>query len=104
MLSSLYCSFLIVFFQTDFLAKNKPKLPAQFAAGEKDEAPFAIILGADELKAGLVTVKEQKWELVDGKKVKVQSADQGTKVKRDELVLWLKETKTYREWDAGKLV
>ncbi|EKM84372.1 hypothetical protein AGABI1DRAFT_110896 [Agaricus bisporus var. burnettii JB137-S8] len=90
--------------KTDFLAKNKPKLPAQFAAGEKDEAPFAIILGADELKAGLVTVKEQKWELVDGKKVKVQSADQGTKVKRDELVLWLKETKTYREWDAGKLV
>lgn len=49
-------------------------------------------------------MKEQKWELVDGKKVKVQSADQGTKVKRDELVLWLKETKTYREWDAGKLV
>lgn len=86
------------------MAKNKPKLVAQFAAGEKEEVPFAVILGADELKAGLVTVKEQKWELVDGKKKKVESADQGTKIARDELVLWLKETKTYREWDAGKLV
>lgn len=90
--------------QTDFLAKNKPKLPAQFAAGERDEVPFAVILGGDELKAGLVTVKEQKWEFVDGKKAKVQSADQGAKVKRDELIQWLKDTKTYREWDTGKLV
>lgn len=86
------------------MAKNKPKLPAQFAAGEKDEVPFAVILGGDELKAGLVTVKEQKWEFVDGKKVKVQSSDQGTKVKRDELIQWLKDTKTYKEWDAGKLI
>ncbi|KAF8899592.1 hypothetical protein CPB84DRAFT_1847615 [Gymnopilus junonius] len=39
--------------KTDFLAKNKPKISAQFAAGEKDEVPFAIILGTDELKAGL---------------------------------------------------
>jgi histidyl-tRNA synthetase len=86
------------------LAKTKPKLPAQFAAGEKDEVPFAIILGGDELKAGLVTVKEQKWELVDGKKVKIESADKGTQVKRDELVTWLKSTKTYEEWESGKLV
>lgn len=86
------------------MAKKKPKLPAQFAAGEKDEVPFAIILGGEELKAGLVTVKEQKWEFVDGKKVKVQSADQGSKVKRDGLVQWLKNTKTYQEWDAGKLI
>ncbi|KXN85998.1 Histidine--tRNA ligase, mitochondrial [Leucoagaricus sp. SymC.cos] len=90
--------------KTDFLAKNKPKLPAQFAAGEKDEAPFAVILGGDELKAGLVTVKEQKWEFIDGKKAKVQSADQGTKVKREELVQWIKDTRTYQEWDAGKLI
>lgn len=86
------------------MAKTKPKLPAQFAAGEKDEVPFAIILGADELKAGLVTVKEQKWELVDGNKVKIESADKGTQVKRDELVAWLKKTKAYEEWESGKLV
>ncbi|KAF8638400.1 hypothetical protein AX17_002243 [Amanita inopinata Kibby_2008] len=88
--------------QTDFLAKSKPKLPAQFAAGERDEAPFAIILGVDELKQGLVTVKEQKWELVDGKKVKVESADKGVKVKRVELVEWIKATRTFVEWESGR--
>lgn len=84
--------------------KNKPKLPAQFAAGERDEVPFAIILGGDELKAGLVTVKEQKWEFANGEKVKVQSADQGTKVKRVDLVQWLKSTKAYQDWTSGKLI
>ncbi|TFY75696.1 hypothetical protein EWM64_g8317 [Hericium alpestre] len=88
--------------RTDFLAKNKPKLPAQFAAGERDEVPFAIILGGDELKAGLVTVKEQRWQLVDGKKSKVESAEKGTQVKRAELVQWLKDTQTYKEWSNGK--
>ncbi|KAF9461940.1 hypothetical protein BDZ94DRAFT_1310139 [Collybia nuda] len=90
--------------KTDFLAKTKPKLPAQFAAGEKDEVPFAIILGADELKAGLVTVKEQKWELVDGKKVKIESTDKGSQVKRDDLVAWLKNTHTFSEWSTGKWI
>jgi histidyl-tRNA synthetase len=64
--------------------------------------PFAIILGTDELAAGLVTVKEQKWELVDGKKVKIESADKGTQVKRAELVEWLKSTETWKEWNEGK--
>ncbi|KIP04936.1 hypothetical protein PHLGIDRAFT_31128 [Phlebiopsis gigantea 11061_1 CR5-6] len=90
--------------KTDFLFKNKPKLPAQFAAGEKDEAPFAVILGGDELKEGLVTVKEQRWEIVDGEKRKVQSADQGTKVKRSELISWIKSTPTYQGWATGKLL
>ncbi|KAL1951084.1 hypothetical protein VTO73DRAFT_233 [Trametes versicolor] len=90
--------------KTDFLFKAKPKLPAQFAAGEKDEVPFAIILGGDELKEGLVTVKEQKWEFVDGKKVKVASSDKGTKVKRAELIQWLKDTSTFQDWSSGKLI
>ncbi|PIL31285.1 hypothetical protein GSI_05983 [Ganoderma sinense ZZ0214-1] len=90
--------------KTDFFLKAKPKLPAQFAAGEKDEVPFAIILGGDELKEGLVTVKEQKWEFVDGKKVKVESADKGTKVKRAELIQWIKDTATFKEWSGGKLI
>ncbi|KAG2365323.1 hypothetical protein BDR07DRAFT_678708 [Suillus spraguei] len=68
--------------KTDFLAKRKLKLTAQFMAGEKDEILFAVILGGDELKEGLVTVKEQKWEFVDGKKTTVQSADQGMKAGR----------------------
>ena len=88
----------------DFLAKNKPKLHTQFAAGERDEVPYAIILGGDELKAGLVTVKEQRWEFVDGKKAKVESADKGTHVPRAELVQWLKATATFRDWSSGKLI
>ncbi|KAG1742647.1 uncharacterized protein EDB91DRAFT_1127251 [Suillus paluster] len=90
--------------KTDFLAKKKPKLTAQFMAGEKDEVPFAVILGGDELKEGLVTVKEQKWEFVDGKKTKVQSADQGMKVRRDELVNWIKQSATYQGWSSGRLI
>jgi histidyl-tRNA synthetase len=88
----------------DFLAKNKPKLNAQFAAGERDEVPYAIILGGDELKAGLVTVKEQRWEFVDGKKTKVESADKGTQVPRAELVQWLKATATFKDWSSGRLI
>ncbi|KAI9455934.1 histidine-tRNA ligase [Lactarius psammicola] len=79
----------------DFLAKNKPKLNAQFAAGERDE-------GA--LKAGLVTVKEQRWEFVDGKKAKVESADKGTQVSRAGLVQWLKATETFKDWSGGRLI
>ena len=84
--------------------KAKPKLPAQFAAGEKDEVPFAIILGGDELKEGLVTVKEQKWQFVDGKKVKVESNDKGTKVKRAELIQWIKDTLTFKEGSSVNLI
>ncbi|KAF9523078.1 histidyl-tRNA synthetase [Crepidotus variabilis] len=88
--------------KTDFLAKNKPKIALQFAAGERDEVPFAVILGTDELKAGLVTVKEQRWEFKEGKKVKIESAEKGTQVKRSELVQWLKNSGTWKEWDTGK--
>ncbi|KAJ6606804.1 histidyl-tRNA synthetase, partial [Mycena sp. CBHHK59/15] len=90
--------------KADFLAKKKPKLTAQFAAGEQDEVPFAVILGADELKAGDVTVKEQKWEIVEGKKVKIRAekGDTGTLVKREGLVEWIKATPTYKEWAAQR--
>jgi len=88
--------------QTDFLAKAKPKIGHQFDAGERDEVPFAVILGGDELKSGLVTIKEQKWQLVDGKKEKVMSADTGVKVKRSELVEWIRGTRTYGEWEQGR--
>ncbi|KAF6761494.1 histidine-tRNA ligase [Ephemerocybe angulata] len=89
--------------KTDFLAKTKPKLSAQFAAGEKDEVPFAVIVGTEELGEGFVTVKEQRWVVEGGKKVKVESADKGTKVKRSELVEWLKASAAWaeretREW------
>ncbi|KIY66211.1 histidyl-tRNA synthetase [Cylindrobasidium torrendii FP15055 ss-10] len=85
--------------KTDFLAKKKPKLPTQFAAGEKDEVPFAVILGADELKEGLVTVKEQVWEFKDGVKSKVKAENEkGTKVKRSELVDLIKSSNAWKTW------
>ena len=65
--------------------------------------PFAIILGSDELQQGLVTVKEQKWEMVDGKKTKIESTDKGVQVRRSELVEWLKNTERYKQWKTGKL-
>ena len=83
---------------------RKPKVPAQFDAGERDEVPFAIILGPDELKEGFVRVKEQKWEFVEGKKEKIQSNEQGAKIKRAELVEWLKSTPTYKGWSSGRLI
>ncbi|KAJ7077592.1 histidine-tRNA ligase [Mycena crocata] len=90
--------------KTDFLAKKKPKFTAQFAAGEQDEVPFAVILGAEELKSGDVRVKEQKWEIVDGKKAKIQAekGDNGTLVKREGLVEWIKDSPTFKEWVAQK--
>jgi histidyl-tRNA synthetase len=90
----------------DYLGKTKPKLPQQFAAGERVEAPFAVIVGGDELKEGLVTVKEQRWELVgvEGQveKKKIDNEDKGVKVRRSELVRWLKETQVWKEWEGGK--
>ncbi|OSD00881.1 histidyl-tRNA synthetase [Trametes coccinea BRFM310] len=90
--------------KADFMLKRKPKLPAQFDAGERDEVPFAIIIGGDELKEGLVTVKEQKWHFVDGKKVKIESENKGIKIKRAELIQWLKDTPVYKDWSSGKLI
>ena len=79
-------------------------MAAQFAAGERDEVPFAIIVGGDELKQGIVTVKQQKWIIVDGKKVKEQSDDKGVQVKRVELVQWIRDSEVYKLWESGRLI
>ena len=54
------------------------------------------------MKEGLVTVKEQKWELKDGKKAKIESTDKGMKVKRTELIDWLKNSDAYKNFQAGR--
>ncbi|KIK68467.1 hypothetical protein GYMLUDRAFT_54097 [Collybiopsis luxurians FD-317 M1] len=91
--------------KSDFLAKRKPKLPVQFAAGERDEVPFAVILGENEIKEGYVMVKEQKWEMVDGKKAKVlaEGDEKGVRVGRGELIDWIRATQTWKDWEAGEL-
>ncbi|KAF7304245.1 Histidyl-tRNA synthetase [Mycena chlorophos] len=82
--------------KADFLAKSKPKPKAQFDVIEADEVPFAVIIGADELKRGEVTVKEQTWQIVDGKREKVKNADQGTAISRAKLVEWIKSSAAYQ--------
>ena len=95
---------LILCTQTDYLAKNKPKIQTQFDAGEKDEVPFAIILGTDELREGAVTVKEQRWQLASGVKEKIQDTNRGITVKRDELIPWLKSQQVIIDWQGGRLI
>jgi histidyl-tRNA synthetase len=39
---------------------------------------------------------------VEWKKVKIESSDKGTRVKRGDLVRWLKGTTVFNEWSSGK--
>ncbi|KAF8549778.1 hypothetical protein OG21DRAFT_544450 [Imleria badia] len=48
----------------------------------RGQVPFGILLGGDELKQDLVVVKKEKWEFVDGKRIKVQVTDHGSKRRR----------------------
>jgi histidyl-tRNA synthetase len=58
--------------------------------------PFAIILGESELKEGMVTVKEQRWETIDGVKQKVVNTSQGEKIERGQLVEFLKSSEAWQ--------
>ena len=58
--------------------------------------PFAIILGESELKEGMVTVKEQRWETMDGVKQKVVNTSQGEKVERAKLIELLKNSEGWQ--------
>jgi histidyl-tRNA synthetase len=64
--------------------KAKPKLQKQFEVVDKEQIPYAVIIGPDELKEGFVRVKEQKGKDASGN-------SDGEKVKRDDLVFWLKK-------------
>jgi histidyl-tRNA synthetase len=65
-------------------------------ASEKDEVPFAIILGENELREGMVTVKEQRWEMREGVKEKVVNTSQGEKVDRARLLAFLKSSEAWK--------
>ena len=49
-----------------------------------------------------MTVKEQQWEFKEGQKKKVEIKDKGIKVKRSELVQWLKQSETWKAWESTK--
>ncbi|KAI5793139.1 hypothetical protein EDC01DRAFT_615755 [Geopyxis carbonaria] len=44
--------------KAEFAYKVRPKLPAQFAAAERNGVPYAVVLGEEEMERGLVKVKE----------------------------------------------
>ena len=56
------------------------------------------------LQHELVTVKRQRWVIVDGKKDKEKSDDKGVQVRRAELVQWIRDSEVYRLWESGRLI
>ncbi|KAF7722149.1 Cytoplasmic and mitochondrial histidine tRNA synthetase [Apophysomyces ossiformis] len=61
-----------------FMFKNKPKLDKQWAACEKEQIPFAVIIGRDELDKGEIRVKDMRS--------KDASQGGGVTIKRDNMV------------------
>ncbi|KAI9029641.1 histidyl-tRNA synthetase [Phycomyces nitens] len=66
-----------------FLFKKKPKLDKQWAACEKDQIPFAVIIGRDELDRGEIRIKDMRS--------KDESQGGGVTYKRDDMVKILKD-------------
>ena len=67
--------------------KAKPKAAKQFETIERDQIPFAVIIGASELKEGKVRVKEQLGK--DGASDSTQDKD-GQLIDRREMVDFIK--------------
>lgn len=63
--------------------KNKPKLQTQFSVCDRDQIPFAVIIGRAELSRGEVKIKDMRS--------KEQGEGGGTPVKRDEMIAELKK-------------
>jgi len=74
--------------------KNKPKLPQQFTAAEKNGVPFAVVLGEDELKEGKVKIKEMGLKGDHPEK-------NGVDVSMDDLVVQIRKRLVQKEERAG---
>ncbi|KAG0123300.1 hypothetical protein HOY82DRAFT_582249 [Tuber indicum] len=80
--------------KAEFMYKNKPKLPHQFAGAEKNGVPFAVVLGEDELKEGKVKIKEMG--LPEGHPEK-----NGVDINMDDLVAQIRKRLAKKEGGAG---
>lgn len=79
--------------QTEFLYKAKPKARPQFDIIDRDQIPFAVIIGGSELKEGKVRVKEQV-----GKDAADSSDDKdGQLIDRYEMVSHIRSRMTQRQ-------
>lgn len=65
--------------KAEILYKEKPKFLDQMNHCEKNSIPFAVILGEDELKSGVVKIKDVR-----------NRDDKGVDVRRDQLVQEIK--------------
>lgn len=68
--------------KASFMQKNKPKLEKQWAACEKEQIPFAVILGKDELEQSQVRIKDMR--------IKDQSQGGGSIFHRKDMIQQLK--------------
>ncbi|KAG8719152.1 Cytoplasmic and mitochondrial histidine tRNA synthetase [Ceratobasidium sp. 395] len=70
--------------KAEFMHKLKPKLQRQFEVLEKEQIPYALMIGPDEIQEGMVKVKTQLSAGGD-------SAGTEEKMPRAEVIKWLKE-------------
>ncbi|CAG8645817.1 9043_t:CDS:10 [Gigaspora margarita] len=69
--------------KAEFMYKNKPKLQPQFSVCDRDQIPFAVIIGRDELNRGEVRIKDMRS--------KEQGEGGGASIKRSDMVNELKK-------------
>lgn len=72
--------------KAEFSYKLKPKLQTQFNTCDREQIPFAVIMGPDELKEGLVKIKDMRKDREVSEEEKA-----GVVVKRSEIVEELKK-------------
>ena len=69
-------------FQAEFMYKAKPKLQPQFSVCDRDQIPFAVIIGKDEINRGQVRIKDMRS--------KDQGKGGGSSVERTDMIAELK--------------
>ncbi|CAG8528368.1 9714_t:CDS:10, partial [Scutellospora calospora] len=67
--------------KAEFMYKNKPKLQPQFSVCDRDQIPFAVIIGRDELSRGEVRIKDMRS--------KEQGEGGGSSIKRSDMIVEL---------------
>ncbi|KAI9599464.1 histidyl-tRNA synthetase [Syncephalis fuscata] len=68
--------------KAEFMYKKKPKAAAQFNACNKERIPLAVIIGGEELKQGMVRIKDMRISSEER-----DEKDQGALIARDDMVL-----------------
>ncbi|CAJ0903378.1 4818_t:CDS:10 [Entrophospora sp. SA101] len=73
----------IELWDAEYMYKNKPKLQSQFTICDRDQIPFAVIIGPDEINNGEVKIKDMRS--------KEQGVGGGVPIRRSEMIKELKQ-------------